>query len=39
MILQSDPDLTENHFSRETKMFLFLGESGIALNTHLVWSL
>jgi hypothetical protein len=32
-ISQSDSDSTENHFSRETKMFLFLGESRIVPNT------
>jgi hypothetical protein len=26
-ILQSDSNLTDNHFSGETKMFLFLNES------------
>jgi hypothetical protein len=33
MILQSDSDSTENHFSRETETFLFLSESGTVPNT------
>jgi hypothetical protein len=32
MISQSDYDLTENHFSKETKIFLFLTESETVSN-------
>jgi hypothetical protein len=38
MISQSDSDSTENHFLRETEMFMFLSESGTVPNALIVSS-
>jgi hypothetical protein len=37
-ILQSYSDLSLNHFSVETKTFLFLSESGVGVDLQQTWS-